>query len=277
MSEADDNVLVISAGHGERRYWLDLWHHRNLLLLLARKELLIRYKEMAIGIGWVLLKPALTLLIFTLVFGNLAKLPSDNAPYAIMVFAGLLPWLFFASAISDSGECLISNASLLTKVYFPRAILPASAILVCLIDFLVAALLFVPLALFFGAYPDWRMCVLPLLIALLCVTVAGLGLWLAALSVEYRDFKYITPFIVQLSLYASPVGYASSIVPEPWRALFYLNPLAGIIDGFRWALLAGKTQIYAYGLAMSVVLGLLLFVTGMIFFRKIDRTLADRL
>ena len=269
------DAVLIAPGEGTRQYWQGVWRHRELLALLARKQLLVRYKETAVGVAWLLLKPALTLLVFTLVFGRIASLPSEGAPYAAMVFAGLLPWLFFATAIADAGESLTANAGLLTKVYFPRAILPASAIAVCAVDFALTALLFVPLAAFYGVVPGWRIAALPLFFAMLVALVAGLGLLLAALSAKYRDFRHVTPFVVQLSLYGSPVGYSSAIVPEQWKPLFYLNPLAGIIDGFRWALLGSEP--YAYGVMVSAVFAALALFAGAAWFRATERTLADRL
>ena len=274
----EDTLRVIEAGRTERHYWGDLWRYRELFYVLAKKDVLVRYKQTVIGLAWVLLKPALTLLVFTVVFGKIANLPSGDVPYAILVFTGLLPWLFFGSTIVSAGESLIANAALLTKVYFPRIIVPASTMLVNLLDFLLAGLLLVALMVFYGVFPDWRICALPLLVLLLLLTIAGLGLWLAALSVKYRDFRHITPFLVQLSLYASPVGFSSSLVPEPWRALFYLNPLAGIIDGFRWALLGGKVELlYPAGLAFSAAFAAITVTTGVMFFRKTERTLADTL
>ena len=273
----EDTLRVIEAGRAQHHYWSDLWRHRELLYFLAKKDVLVRYKQTAIGLAWVLLKPALTLLVFTIVFGRLANLPSGDVPYPILVFTGLLPWLFFASSISDSGDSLSTNSALLTKIYFPRMIVPASTLLVNLLDFSLAGLLLVALMLFYGAYPDWRICALPVLILLLLLTVAGLGLWLSALSAKYRDFRYTIPFVVQLSLYASPVGYSSSLVPESWKALFYLNPLAGIIDGFRWALLGGRVELYLPGLVFSVAFAAIVVITGAMYFRKTERTLADAL
>jgi lipopolysaccharide transport system permease protein len=273
----EEKVLVIEAGRAVRHYWSDLWPYRELFVFLASRDILVRYKQTVIGVAWVLLRPALTMLIFTLIFGKLAKLPSGGVPYSIFVFAGLWPWLFFSSSVSDAGGSLISSAHLLTKVYFPRVIVPASVVLVNLIDFLVAGLLLIILMFFYGVYADWRICVLPLLIVLLGITAVGMGLLLSAVSVKYRDFSYITPFLIQLGLYISPVGYSSSIVPEQWRIVFYLNPMAGIIDGFRWALFQGEIELYLYGLALSIVLAVLLFVTGLWFFRKTERTLADDL
>lgn len=277
MAVLEEKLLIIEAGRAERHYWSDLWRHRELFLFLASRDMLVRYKQTVIGIAWVLLRPAFTMLIFTFIFGKLAKLPSGDVPYSIFVFAGLWPWLFFSSSVSDAGGSLISSTHLLTKVYFPRMIVPASVVLVSLIDFLVAGLLLIILMLFYEVYADWRICVLPLLIVMLGITAVGLGLWLSALSVKYRDFSYITPFLIQVGLYISPVGYSSSIVPEQWRIVFYLNPMTGIIDGFRWALFQGKIELYSYGLALSIALAVLLFVTGIWFFRKTERTLADHL
>jgi lipopolysaccharide transport system permease protein len=273
----EDTLRVIEAGRAERHYWGDLWRYRELFYFLARKDILVRYKQTVIGLAWVLIKPALTLALFTLIFGKLANLPSGDVPYALLVCAGLLPWLFFASSLNDAAESLVANAPLLTKVYFPRVIVPASTMLVNLLDFLLAGLLLAGLMVAYGVYPDWRICALPALVALLLATVAGLGLWLSALSVRYRDFKYITPFAVQLSLYASPVAFSSSLVPEAWRGLFYLNPLAGIIDGFRWALLGGRVELYLPGIAWSVALAAIMLVSGVAVFRKTERNLADNL
>jgi lipopolysaccharide transport system permease protein len=272
-----NEVVLIEAGRPPRGYGRELWRHRELFFFLARKDILVRYQQTAIGIAWVLLKPALTLLIFTLVFGKLANLPSGEVPYSILVITGLLPWLFFASAISDAGDSLVANSALVTKVYFPRMIVPAGTILSGLVDFLVAGVLLVALMVFYGVYPGARLLALPLFVALLFIAAAGCGLWLSALTVKYRDFRAVTPFIVQIGLYASPVGYSSALVPEPWRALFYLNPMAGIIDGFRWTLLGGKAELHGYGLGASVVLSLLLLATGVLYFRKVERTLADAL
>jgi len=277
MTSDDDGVRVITAEGSQRHYWRDLWRHRELLVILAKKDLLVRYKETAIGVTWVLLRPALTLLVFTLIFGKIAKLPSDDVPYSIMVFAGLLPWLFFASSVSGSSESLISNANLLTKVYFPRMIVPGSAVLANLVDALVTGLLLVALMMFYGIRPDLRILVLPLFVALLCTLTIGVRLWVAALSVKYRDFRYVTPFAVQLGLYASPVAYSSSVIPDQWRLFFYLNPMAGVIDGFRWTLLGSTAGVHVAGVVFSAVLASLLLATGVVFFRRTERGLADTL
>jgi lipopolysaccharide transport system permease protein len=268
-------ALVIEAGRSEQQYWKDLWNYRELFYFLAWRDILVRYKQTAIGIAWALIRPFLTMVVFTVVFGNLAKLPSDGAPYPILVFAAMLPWQFFANALSESSESLISNANLISKVYFPRLIVPASAVLVSFVDFMISGIILLGLMTWYNFVPGWRMLTLPLFILIAFAAAVGAGLWLAALNVEYRDFRYIVPFIVQFGLYISPVGFSSSIVPEQWRLLYSLNPLVGVIDGFRWAILGGNSTIYLPGFVLSISLVFLLLVSGIWYFRKMERTFAD--
>lgn len=233
--------LVIEAGKTERHYWKDLWRYRELFYFLAWRDILVRYKQTAIGIAWALIRPLLTTIVFVFVFGKLAKLPSDGVPYAVLVFVALLPWQFFANAFVEAGNSLISNANMISKVYFPRLVVPASAVIGGLVDFLISGVMLAGLMLWYDVAPDWRIMTLPLFLAIAVVAAMGAGLWIAALNVKYRDFRYIVPFVVQFGLYASPVGFSSAIVPEQWRLLYSLNPMVGVIDGFRWAILGERT------------------------------------
>jgi lipopolysaccharide transport system permease protein len=275
MQSAQQMELVIEAGRTEQQYWKDLWRYRELFYFLAWRDLLVRYKQTAIGVAWALIRPFLTMIVFTVVFGNLAKLPSGGVPYPILVFAAMLPWQFFASALSESSNSLISNSNLISKVYFPRLIVPTSAVIVSFVDFLISGVILVGLMVWYQFIPDWRILTLPIFTIIAFAASMGVGLWLTALSVEYRDFRYIVPFIVQFGLYISPVGFSSSIVPPEWRLLYSLNPMVGVIDGFRWAILGGDSQIYLPGFALSLGLVALLLWTGIRYFRRMERTFAD--
>ncbi|MFJ7565815.1 ABC transporter permease [Herminiimonas sp. NPDC097707] len=268
-------TLVIEAGRSESHYWRDLWRYRELFFFLAWRDILVRYKQTVIGFAWVLLRPFLTMLVFTLVFSKLAKLPSEGVPYPILVFAALLPWQFFSNAFTEAGNSLISNANMISKVYFPRLVIPASAVIVSFVDFVISGIILIGLMFWYGFMPDWRMLTLPLFIFVAFAAAMGAGLWIAALNVKYRDFRYIIPFVVQFGLYVSPVGFSSTIVPEKWRLLYSLNPMVGVIDGFRWAILGGNTQLYWPGFLLSLALVTLLLITGIFYFRKTERGFAD--
>lgn len=272
---AAQQTLIIEAGRSERHYWRDLWRYRELFFFLAWRDLLVRYKQTVIGIVWALLRPLLTMLVFTLVFGKLAKLPSDGVPYPILVFAALLPWQFFSNAFTEAGNSLISNSNMISKVYFPRLIVPVSAVIVSFVDFLISGLILAALMVWYGFAPDWRILTLPIFIFIAFVTAMGAGLWVASLNVKYRDFRYIIPFVVQFGLYISPVGFSSNIVPEQWRLIYSLNPMVGVIDGFRWAILGGNSQIYWPGFILSMVLVAVIFISGIYYFRKTERKFAD--
>ena len=273
--KTDTHTLVIEAGCAERHYWHDLWRYRELFFILAWRDILVRYKQTVIGLAWALLRPFLTMVVFTLVFSRLAKLPSDGVPYPIMVFAALLPWQFFSNAFSSAGDSLISNASMISKVYFPRLVIPASAVIVSFVDFIISGIILVGLMVWYGFVPNIRLLVLPLFVFVAFAMAMGAGLWVAALNVKYRDFRYIVPFVVQFGLYVSPVGFSSTIVPEQWRLLYSINPMVGVIDGFRWAILGGNTQFYWPGFLLSLGLVTVILITGIFYFRKTERGFAD--
>jgi lipopolysaccharide transport system permease protein len=268
--------LIIKAGRSQRQYWKDLWRYRELFYFLAWRDILVRYKQTAVGMAWALIRPFLTMIVFTVVFSSLAKLPSENnVPYPILIYAALLPWQFFSSALSECSNSLINNANLLSKVYFPRLIVPTSAVIVSFVDFMISGMILVGLMIWYNFIPDWRILTLPLFVLIAFAASIGAGLWLAALTVEYRDFRYVVPFIVQFGLYISPVGFSSKIVPEQWRFLYAINPMVGVIDGFRWAILGGESQIYLPGFALSLGLVFLILWSGIWYFRKMERKFAD--
>jgi lipopolysaccharide transport system permease protein len=268
-------ITVIEAGRTERQYWQDLWKYRELFYFLAWRDILVRYKQTAIGIAWALIRPFLTMVVFSVVFGRLARLPSEGVPYPILVFAGMLPWQFFSNSLSECSNSLISNANLISKVYFPRLIVPSSAVVVSFVDFMISGMILLGLMIWYNFVPSWRIFTLPFFIAIAFAASMGAGLWLASLNVKFRDFRYIVPFIVQFGLYVSPVGFTSNIVPEEWRLLYSLNPMVGVIDGFRWAILGGESKLYLPGFLLSSVLVLFFLLSGIWYFRKMERTFAD--
>jgi lipopolysaccharide transport system permease protein len=268
-------TLIIEAGRSERHYWKDLWRFRELFLLLTWRDILVRYKQTVVGIGWALLKPLLAAVVFTVVFGRLAGLPSDGVAYPLLVALGILPWQFFASGLGEASASLLSNAGMISKVYFPRLIIPASAVIVSFVDLLISSVLVVVMMAWYGVVPDWRILALPFFLALGFAAAIGGGLWFAALNVEYRDFRYVVPVVLQLGLYISPVGFTSSILPDEWRLLYSLNPMAGVIDGVRWAVLAGAAPLYWPGVLVSAVLATALLAGGIGFFRRTEKHFAD--
>ncbi len=268
--------LVIEPSKELKRYWRDLWNYRELFFFLAWRDVLVRYKQTVIGIAWSLLRPLLTMVVFTVLFGRLAQFPTEGAaPYAVMVFVAMLPWQLFANALSETSNSLINNAAMISKVYFPRLVVPASTVIVGLVDFLIAFALLVGIMAFHQFVPDWKIVLLPVFLLLALMTALGTGVWLAALNVRYRDFRYVVPFMVQIGLYVSPVGFSSSVVPEAWRLLYSLNPMVGVIDGFRWAILGQGVAIYWPGLCLSVGLAGAILVLGLRYFRATERTFAD--
>ena len=275
QSRISQKELVIEAGRTEQQYWKDLWRYRELFYFLAWRDILVRYKQTAIGIAWALIRPFLTMVVFTVVFGQLAKLPDQGVPYPILVFAGMLPWQFFSNALGECSNSLVGNANLISKVYFPRLIVPTSAVIVSFVDFLISGMILLGLMAYYSFVPDWRILTLPFFVLIAFAASMGVGLWLAALTVQYRDFRFVVPFIIQFGLYISPVGFSSSIVPPQWRLLYSINPIVGVIDGFRWAILGGATTLYMPGFLLSVGLVFLLFWSGIWYFRKMERTFAD--
>lgn len=267
--------IVLEAGRIDTEYFRDLWRFRELFMVLAWRDLSVRYKQTAIGVAWAVLRPALSAAIFTLVFGRLARMPSDGAPYPALVLAGMLPWQLFSSGMSESANSLVINASLITKVYFPRLIIPASAMVTSLVDFAISATILGVVMLVYGVVPTWRLLLLPGFLALALLCAAGVGVWISALNVKYRDFAFAVPFIAQLGLYVSPVGFSSSVVPERLRALYSLNPIVGVIDGFRWCLLGGATPLDPLRLGLSIGVALVLAGTGLWHFRRTERAFAD--
>lgn len=270
------NPLVIEAGMTERHYWRDLWRYRELFFVLAWRDVSVRYKQSFFGFAWALMRPFLTMVVFTVVFSKVAKLPTEGAaPYALMVFAGLLPWQFFASALTDSSNSLIGNANLISKVYFPRLIVPTAAVVTSFVDFLISFIILIALMLWYQFLPGWQMLTLPLFVIMAFVASLGPGLYIAALNVKYRDFRYIIPFVVQLGLYVSPVGFSSSVLPEEWRLLYALNPMVGVIDGFRWAVLGSESSLHIPSFLMSWMLIAFFLWLGIRQFRKMEKSFVD--
>lgn len=268
--------LIIEAGCSERHYWRDLWRYRELFCFLVWRDILVRYKQTVIGVAWAALRPFLTMVVFTVVFGRLAGLPSDGqTPYPVMVFAALLPWQFFAGALNDTGNSLVGNANLISKIYFPRLIIPASSVIINLIDFFVSCAIMAGLLFWYQFWPTWRIVTLPVFIAIAFAAAMGPGLWLTALNVKYRDFRYIVPFIMQFGLFISPVGFSSSLIPEQYRLLYSLNPMVGVIDGFRWAILGGNAMIYWPGMGLSLAVVVVFLFYGVYYFRKTEKKFAD--
>jgi len=251
-----------------------LWEYRELLYFLVWRDIKIRYKQTVIGAGWAILQPLMTMVIFTVVFGNFAKVPSDGLPYPIFAYTALLPWTYFAQAINRSSESLVSNTNLISKIYFPRLIIPISAALAPLVDFGIAFVILLGMMAWFGISPNWGILSLPLFLLLATMTALAVSLFLSALNVKYRDVRYTIPFIVQVWMFASPVAYPISLVPEKWRLLYSLNPMAGVIEGFRWALLGKSSPDFAV-MAVSAVVVLILLLGGLVYFKKMERTFAD--
>jgi lipopolysaccharide transport system permease protein len=274
--ESERFDLLIEAGRAEKNYWRDLWRYRELFYFLAWRDILVRYKQTAIGVAWALVRPFLTMLIFTFVFSKVAKLQAPGSiPYPLLVFAAMLPWQFFSTALSESSNSLIGNANLISKVYFPRLIVPAGSVITSFVDFLITLGLMAGMMVWYGFMPDWRLFTLPLLIALAFGSAFGAGLWLCALNARYRDFRYIVPFIVQFGLYISPVGFSSNIVPEGLRLIYACNPMVGVIDGFRWALLRGQSPLEGPALIASILITSVLCLSGVWYFRRTEKTFAD--
>lgn len=276
LPSPEERVTILEPGRAERNYWRDLWHYRELFAILAWRDVSVRYKQTIIGLAWALIRPFLTMIVFTVIFGGIAKLPSDqDVPYPILVFTGMLPWFLFSGVLSEASNSLVANANLISKVYFPRLVIPTATAVVALVDFGLNFFMLALLMAWFGFLPNWKVVFLPAFILLALIASIGPALWITALNVKYRDFRYIIPFIVQFGLYASPVGFSSAVIPEKWRLVYSLNPVVGVIDGFRWCLLGGESQLYWPGFLMS--LGIMTFFLwyGVRYFRATERTFAD--
>ncbi len=269
---------VLEAGRAERNYWRDLWHYRELFAILAWRDIAVRYKQTVIGVLWAVLRPFLTMVVFTIVFGHVAKLPTDgNVPYPLLVFAGMLPWFLFAAILGEASNSLVSNANLIGKVYFPRLIVPCASAVVALVDFAITFAMLALLMAWLGVLPNANILFLPFFLVMAVAASLGPALLITALNVKYRDFRYIIPFIVQFGLYVSPVGFSSAVIPQEWRFLYSLNPMVGVIDGFRWCLLGGESRLHLPGFAMSLVVVALLMFLGVRYFRKTEKSFADLL
>lgn len=271
-----NQTLVIEPGLADKHYWRDLWNYRELFFVLAWRDIAVRYKQTVIGLAWALIQPLLTMVVFTVIFGKIAKLPTDGAvPYALLVYAGLLPWQLFSTALTGASNSLVSNANLISKVYFPRLIVPASVVVVALIDFLISFVIMAGLMLWYQFVPGWQIFTLPFFVLMAFLASLGPGLWITAINVKYRDFRYVIPFIVQLGLYVSPVGFSSNVIPEQWRLLYSLNPVVGVIDGFRWAILGGESSLYVPGFILSWAVIAFFLWLGIRQFRKMEKSFAD--
>lgn len=270
------DVLILEAGRARRNYWRDIWAYRDLLVILAWRDVSVRYKQTVIGVAWAVVRPFLTMLVFTVIFSRIAKLPTEgDTPYPLLVFVGMLPWFLFSTILGEASNSLVTNASLVGKVYFPRIIIPVSSALVAVIDFLINLALLAGMMVWYGQAPDWRILFMPLFVIMGILASLGPALLLTALNVKFRDFRYIIPFILQFGLYVAPVGFSSTVVPEKWRFLYSLNPVVGVIDGFRWSLLGGQSQLYVPGFLGSLGVVALFLWIGVAYFRRTEKTFAD--
>lgn len=271
----EQNITIIEPKRLEHHYINELWRYRELFIFFAWRDILIRYKQTALGITWSLIRPLTTMIIFTIVFNKIAKLPSNDVPYPILIFSAMLPWQFFANSFQDASNSLIYNAIILSKIYFPRLILPTSAVIVGMIDFIISFALFIFLMIWYQFCPSWRIIYIPFFLILAMMSSLGIGFMLAALNVKYRDFRHIVPFLVQIGLYISPVGFRSDIIPEKWRIWYSINPMVGVIDGFRWSILGGENLFYWPSFCISIVMAIVLFSIGLQYFRTTERVFAD--
>lgn len=269
-------MILLEPGRAERNYWSDLWRYRELFAILAWRDVAVRYKQTIVGVAWAVVRPLLTMAIFTLVFGRVAKLPSDGSvPYPVLVFAGMLPWFLFSGILGDAANSLVNSAHLIGKVYFPRIIVPAAAAGVAFVDFVITLGMMLGLMMWFQVWPRWEILFLPAFVLLTVLASLGPALLFGALNVKYRDFRFIVSFFLQFGLYVLPVGFSSAVIPEGWRIAYSFIPLVGIIDGFRWCLLGGQSPLYIPGLVISVVAtGILLWI-GVAYFRRTERAFAD--
>ncbi|MBC7624990.1 MAG: ABC transporter permease [Aeromicrobium sp.] len=275
-SVKQQEILIIEPGLAARHYWRDLWSYRELFFVLAWRDVAVRYKQTVIGLVWALIQPLLTMIVFTFIFSKVAKLPTEGvAPYALLVYVGLLPWQLFAASLTGASGSLIGNANLISKVYFPRLIVPTAAVVVSFLDFLISFIILIGLMLWYQFLPGWQILTLPLFVMMAFLASIGPGLWITSLNVKYRDFRYIIPFMVQFGLYVSPVGFSSAVVPAEWRLLYSLNPVVGVIDGFRWAIIGGESRIYLPGFLLSGGVIVFFLWLGIRQFRTMEKSFAD--
>lgn len=268
--------LVIEPDSTEKNYWGDIWLYRELFYILSKRDFSARYKQTVFGVIWAFIRPLITMVVFTTIFGNFAKLPTEGAaPYAIMVYAAMLPWQFFASSLSEASISLIGNAQLITKIYFPRLIIPTSSVITCFVDFTISFAMLGILMAYYRFTPTVHFFALPVFLLMSFAAALGLGLYIGSLNVKYRDFRHVVPFIVQFGLYVSPVGFSSSIIPDQYRLLYNLNPMVAIIDGFRWAIIGQGVSIYWPGLFLSLSVIFLFLVMGIKKFRSMEKSFAD--
>jgi len=268
-------MTVIEANKSGKYYWRDLWTYRELFIFLAWRDILVRYKQTIIGVAWSILRPVITMIVLTVIFGKLAGLPSENIPYPILVYSALLPWNFFANSFSEGSNSLIANSNMLSKIYFPRIIVPTSTIVVNIIDTAIAFLILFVLMIYYNYFPTINFIFMPLFFIIALVTTLGASYFISALNVKYRDFRFVVPFIVQFGLYISPVGFASTNIPENFRLLYYINPMAGVIDGFRWSMLRTDQDLFIPGIALAILMSLVIFTIGLSYFRKTEKEFAD--
>jgi lipopolysaccharide transport system permease protein len=271
----EPHVLVLAAGEADQRFWRDLWHYRDLLVFLAWRDIAVRYRQTIAGVAWALLQPAMTMILFTIIFGRLAHMDGGGMPYPLLVLAGLIPWQLFSAALTGSGDSLVANAGLISKVYFPRIIIPMAAVSVAIVNALVSLALLAVLMPVYGVWPTWRLVALPLLLMLTALIALGAGLVVSAMGVRYRDIRFVLPFVVQCGFFAAPVGYSTVVVPEHWRMVFALNPMVGVMEGFRWSILGHAVQELPQMLAMSAATMVVLLVVGRWAFRAVERDAAD--
>ena len=275
-SDRPSQRLILEAGRADRQYWSDLWRYRELFLILAWRDVSVRYKQTVIGLAWAFVRPFMTMVVFTVVFGRLAKLPTEgDAPYAVLVFAGLLPWTLATSILTDASNSVLTNSQLVSKVYFPRIIIPLSTVMVALVDFGVSLVILAGVMAWYGVIPDWHILLLPFFVLLALLVALGPALWAAATIVKYRDFRFVIPFVVQIGVYISPVGFSAKVVPPEWQLLYSMNPMVGVIDGFRWAILGGDSPLYLPGFAVSMLVAAGMLWLGIHTFRRTERGFAD--
>jgi len=271
-----EQSIILEAGRTSDRYWRDLWASRELIWILALRDISVRYKQSALGVSWAVLRPLVTIAVFTIVFGKIARLPSDGSmPYSLMVLAGMVPWILFSTALPDIANSLVNNTNLIGKVFFPRLVIPISSVSNAILEFLISTVLLLGLMLFYGIAFAWTLVLLPLFSVLALFASVGAGLWFAALNVRYRDVRFIVPFTIQAGLYLTPIGFSSQLVPDQWKLIFYLNPMVAIVDGFRWSVSGGASSFYWPGLFTSTLTSGVLLYVGIHYFRKTERTFAD--